>query len=87
MGKWIVAVGWGKQGEIVVIDSSNFKFKQFKLFGKDVWIFFLEIVGNQLWMGWSGGVRVADMDEQGNVKLLPNKYLEGKTVSQLHNLS
>ena len=32
-----------------------------------------------------GGVRVAEMDNQGNVKRLPNQYLEGKTVTQLHN--
>ena len=34
-----------------------------------------------------GGIRVAEMNEQGNVKLLHNKYLQGMTVSQLHNLS
>ena len=31
-GKWLIAVGWGDNGEIVVIDSSNFKYKTFKLF-------------------------------------------------------
>ena len=39
-GKTIVDVGSGKKGEIVVIDSYNFGFKQFKLFGKDVNIIF-----------------------------------------------
>ena len=50
-GKWIVAVGEGEKVDIVLIDSSSLKYKRFKLFGKDVTIRFLEIIGNQLWMG------------------------------------
>ena len=86
--KWVVAVGWGNEGDVVVIDSSNFKTKTIKLFRSKEIIIFLEIIGNLLWMGLvNGGIRVAEMNEQGNVKPLENVYLKGKTVSQLHNLS
>ena len=34
-----------------------------------------------------GGVREAEIDEQGNVKLMPSHFLKGKHVSQVHNLN
>ena len=33
----------------------------------------------------NGGVREAEIDEQGNVKLLPTHFLKGKDVTQVHN--
>ena len=33
------------------------------------------------------GVREAEMDEQGNVKLLPTNYLNDRDVSHVHNLN
>ena len=33
------------------------------------------------------GLRQAEMDELGNMKLLPNHFLEDKWVTQIHNLN
>ena len=64
-GKWVVAVGSGKEGEVVVIDSITLEFKQIKLFAENfVEIKFLEITGKRLLMNlWIGGVREAEIDE------------------------
>ena len=42
-GKWVLAVGESKEGEIVLIDSTNLEFKQIKLFPKSVSITYLDI--------------------------------------------
>ena len=34
-----------------------------------------------------GGVREAEIDEQGNVKLLLTQFLKGKDVTQVNNLN
>ena len=33
------------------------------------------------------GVRETEIDEQGNVKLLPTHFLKGNDVTQVHNLN
>ena len=33
------------------------------------------------------GVRVAEMDQSGNIKLLPTNFLKGQTVTQVHSIN
>ena len=49
---------------------------------------YIEAHGDQLWMGLRiKGVRVAEMDQSGNIKLLPTNFLKGQTVTQVHSIN
>ena len=50
---------------------------------------YVEASGNKIWMCLSKneGIKVAEIDKEGNVELLPKGYLKGKNVTQIHNIN